>query len=333
VTLKAPFPWFGGKSRVAADVWPRFGAVSNYLEPFAGSLAVLLAAPKEERTETVNDKDGFVCNFYRSVAAAPDEVAAYADQPIFESDLHARHAWLLSERETLTARLEGNPDYFDAKIAGVWLWGISTWIGSGWCSGTGSWVQENGLLVQTGRGRGISRQLPAIGVTGGGIHKTGLRGGIADYMRALRDRLRYVRVCCGDWSRILGPSVTYNLNGGNNCLTGIFLDPPYSEDADRHDGLYAVDDHSIAGRVREWAIANGSNPLLRIALCGYAGEHSMPGDWECLQWKANGGYGSQAANQARENAAKERIWFSPHCVKPEPDLFSLAAERECALLA
>ena len=170
-------------------------------------------------------------------------------------------------------------------------------------------------------------------MTGGGIHKTGLRGGIADYMRALRDRLRYVRVCCGDWSRILGPSVTYNLNGGNNCLTGIFLDPPYSEDADRHDGLYAVDDHSIAGRVREWAIANGSNPLLRIALCGYAGEHSMPGDWECLQWKANGGYGSQAANQARENAAKERIWFSPHCVKPEPDLFSLAAERECALLA
>ena len=333
MSLKAPFPWFGGKSRVAADVWPRFGAVSNYLEPFAGSLAVLLAAPKGERTETVNDKDGFVCNFWRSVAAAPEEVATQADQPIFESDLHARHAWLLSERETLTARLEGNPDYFDAKIAGVWLWGICTWIGSGWCSGTGSWVQENGLLVQTGRGRGSSRQLPAIGVTGGGIHKTGLRGGIAAYLRALRDRLRYVRVCCGDWSRILGPSATHNLNGGHNCLTGIFLDPPYSEDAERRAGLYAVDDHSIAGRVREWAIANGSNPLLRIALCGYAGEHAMPDGWECLGWKANGGYSSQAAKQARENAAKERIWFSPHCVKSELDLFSLAAERECALLA
>lgn len=39
--LKAPFPWFGGKSRVAPQVWERFGDVDNYVEPFAGSLAVL----------------------------------------------------------------------------------------------------------------------------------------------------------------------------------------------------------------------------------------------------------------------------------------------------
>lgn len=39
--LKAPFPWFGGKSRAAHLVWERFGAVGNYVEPFAGSLAVL----------------------------------------------------------------------------------------------------------------------------------------------------------------------------------------------------------------------------------------------------------------------------------------------------
>ena len=41
--LKAPFPWFGGKSKVAGLVWERFGDVANYVEPFAGSLAVLLA--------------------------------------------------------------------------------------------------------------------------------------------------------------------------------------------------------------------------------------------------------------------------------------------------
>ncbi len=35
-TLKAPFPWFGGKSRVAPDVWARFGDVANYVEPFFG---------------------------------------------------------------------------------------------------------------------------------------------------------------------------------------------------------------------------------------------------------------------------------------------------------
>ena len=34
--LKAPFPWFGGKSRVAHLVWQRFGDVANYVEPFFG---------------------------------------------------------------------------------------------------------------------------------------------------------------------------------------------------------------------------------------------------------------------------------------------------------
>jgi hypothetical protein len=43
--LKAPFPWFGGKIRAAHLIWPRFGDVPNYVEPFAGSLAVLLRRP------------------------------------------------------------------------------------------------------------------------------------------------------------------------------------------------------------------------------------------------------------------------------------------------
>jgi hypothetical protein len=35
--LRAPFPWFGGKSRVADLVWDRFGDPRNYVEPFCGS--------------------------------------------------------------------------------------------------------------------------------------------------------------------------------------------------------------------------------------------------------------------------------------------------------
>ena len=40
--MKAPFVWFGGKRRVAPEVWAALGDVPNYIEPFAGSLAVLL---------------------------------------------------------------------------------------------------------------------------------------------------------------------------------------------------------------------------------------------------------------------------------------------------
>lgn len=60
--LRAPFPYFGGKSRIAHLVWPRFGDPSNYVEPFAGSLAVLLARPHEPRIETVNDACCYVAN-------------------------------------------------------------------------------------------------------------------------------------------------------------------------------------------------------------------------------------------------------------------------------
>ena len=45
--MKAPFPWFGGKSRVQAQVCDRFGDVRNYVEPFAGSLSVLLGRPDD----------------------------------------------------------------------------------------------------------------------------------------------------------------------------------------------------------------------------------------------------------------------------------------------
>jgi site-specific DNA-adenine methylase len=42
--MMAPFPWFGGKSRAAKLIWSRLGDVPNYVEPFAGSLAVLLGS-------------------------------------------------------------------------------------------------------------------------------------------------------------------------------------------------------------------------------------------------------------------------------------------------
>ena len=67
MTLRAPFPWFGGKSKVADLVWDRQGDVDNYVEPFAGSLAVLLARPHAPTIETVNDVDGLLVNFWRAV--------------------------------------------------------------------------------------------------------------------------------------------------------------------------------------------------------------------------------------------------------------------------
>jgi site-specific DNA-adenine methylase len=329
--MKAPFPWFGGKSKVAEIVWERFGDVQNYVEPFFGSGAILLNRPTEPGIETVNDLDCMVANFWRALQHDPDAVADAADWPVNEADQHARHLWLCSQEE-FRERMKVDPEYYDAKIAGWWVWGQCIWIGSGWCSVQLPHLGDAGRGVNRqlphlgDAGRGVNRQRPHLGDAGCGVNRQrphlgpgGIgtvqdvdnrrEGGIYAYMNELAERLRRVRVCCGDWSRVCGPTPTVKLG-----LTGVFLDPPYADAADRTDALYSSDSLTVANEVREWAIAQGDDPRIRIALCGYEGEHTMPESWECIEWKARGGYGSQGENQARENSAKERIWFSPHCI-------------------
>lgn len=315
--MKSPFPYFGGKSRIAADVWARFGLVANYVEPFFGSGAVLFNRPDAPSIETINDKDHFVANFWRAVQADPEAVAFYADNPVNETDLTARHLWLVSEGVRIISRCQGEPDFHDAKVAGWWAWGLCCWIGGGWCSGEGPWTFNDGEWVK--------RQLPHLGDSGQGVNRqrpqlrnAGQESSLVPYMQALADRLRNVRVCCGDWERICGPSPTF-IHG----MTGVFLDPPYSAEADRVE-VYRTEDLTIAHRVREWAIEAGRNPLMRVALCGYDTEHAMPADWAVFAWKANGGYSNLGDDtRGRANASRERVWFSPACLPPViQDLFA-----------
>lgn len=323
--MKAPFPWFGGKSRVAHLVWDRFGDVPNYVEPFFGSGAVLLSRPHPPGTETINDLDCMVANFWRALQHDPGEVARYADWPVNEADQHARHLWLCSQAD-FRERMKVDPEYHDAKIAGWWVWGQCIWIGSGWCSVKlqlpEPWRQTPHLGTA---GTGVHRKLPHLGDAGRGVNRqlphlgdAGRSQQLIAYMRSLAERLRGVRVCCGDWARICGPSPTVK-----HGVTGVFLDPPYGDT--RTADLYASDDNSVARDVMLWAVEHGDDPLMRIALCGYEGEYSMPDNWRCVAWKAKGGYGSQGDGTGRANAGRERIWFSPHC-RRQPSLFDVSLE-------
>lgn len=317
--LRAPFPWFGGKSKVADIVWKAFGDVPNYVEPFFGSGAVLLGRPHTPRLETVNDKDGFIVNFWRAVKIAPEEVAIYADNPVFENDLHARHIWLVNQRDSLVPRLEGDPDYYDPKIAGWWVWGICSWIGGGWCSGGGPWSVVDGELTRNEQhDAGVIRKLIRLGTSGIGVNSPCIN--VMSLLYNLSDRLRNTRIASGDWSRVCGYSTT-----AYNGLTGVFLDPPYSNDVGRSE-VYVNDDFNVANGVRDWCIENGNNKLMRIALCGYEGEkHSILEDhgWTVYQWKSKGGYGNLGDSRGRENASKERIWFSQNCLDISPSQMSM----------
>ena len=352
--LRAPFPFFGGKSRAAPLIWSRFGDAANYVEPFAGSLAVLLARPTAPRIETVNDKDAHIANFWRATANDPEAVARYADWPVNEVDLTARHVWLRAQDE-FRRRMFADPDYFDVKVAGWWVWGISQWIGGGWCvpedtrrtrarharkrpqaagmhagkgvhcAGNlpGSWRPHvtgdsagggvRGLLASSGK-RSTARRPDVCGEQGGRGTHSRRKESIYDRLALLSERLRNVRVLCGDFRRVLTPVVVRSTS-----VTAVLLDPPYDHDM-RDTGLYNEDDRTLSGAAREWAIEHGDDPGLRIALCGLQGEHEMPSGWRKDAWLGHGGM-SRGRSKA-SNRTEERIWFSPHCLDGNGPLFA-----------
>ncbi len=296
----------------------------------------------------MNDLDGNVANCWRSMLHSPEAVAEAACWPVNECDLHARHLWLVNNAPKLAARLMADPEYHEPRTAGWWIWGACSWIGGGWCAGDGPWhaePDEDGIPALTlgGGGRGVNRKLPHLGDGGKGVNRQlphlgdGGRGvnrqlpnlgnggmGVNRQLPHLGDggqgaRLLWLygwfhdlqrgmgdaRVCCGDWSRIMSPG-TVTRNG----TAAVLLDPPYS----LTEAVYANDSSTVSGDVREWCVQNGADPRLRIALCGHAGEGHEALEalgWTVATWDKTGGY--QGADD------RERIWFSPACLRPEAE--------------
>lgn len=307
--LRAPFPYFGGKSMIADLIWRRLGCVKRYIEPFFGSGAVLLKRPdwRENPDEIICDKDGHIANVWRSIKFAPDKVAEWCDWPVNHADLCARREVLRRESENLLQDLIADPEYYNAKLAGYWVWCASCWIGSGMV------IAHDAIPLLT-RKQGVNLgQIPMLCGSKGVNVKREI---IYAWLKTLSLRLRQVKVVCGDWSRVCGGNWQ-----GDKSPCGIFFDPPYSDEK-RNKNIYACESMTVAYDVREWAKKRGDNKNYRIIIAGYDGEHDelLNYGWTVEAWKANGGYGNQGNGQGKENAKRERLWLLPHCLK-ERDLF------------
>jgi len=345
---KAPFPYFGGKSKIAGEVWKAFGTVKGYYEPFAGSIACLLEKPFDQnRFEVVNDMDHYIVNFWRSVKNDPEQTAYYANDINAEADLMAKHIWLVNEGRALIENMEADPALYNPQVAGWWVWGMANWIGSGFCTGEGPWQAVDGKLVKSdgqgvkrqllhlspgqgvnrqrlhlSDGQGVERRLPNLGCDGLGVNRKRLHLGnnglgvnkgypaILNYFEEIAERLRYVRICCGDWERIVTTGATCA-----HLPAGVFLDPPYSNGI-RSKGLYSHDDGDVTRRVYDWCLKNQDN--FRIVLAGYEGEYDLPG-WSIIRWKASTTLQRASGNgKNKENRFKETLWLSPSCIT-EPE--------------
>ena len=326
----------GGKARAAPLIWPRLGNPRNYVEPFVYGGANLLNRPAGAGSiETVNDLNAYVPNFWRAVAADPEAVAAAADWPVSEADMHARHRWLVASDAARYAlqRVREDPDWFDARMAGWWAWGACCWIGTGWCdsidsdrvptlemcAGGGKGVNGAGTFAHEKRPRvpssvggylpGVLRhvddthrpQLADAFARGRGVNANDSadtcqrrREWLTAWMLRLADRYRPVRVCCGHWKRVCDSESTTTRLG----TTGVMLDPPYRTHVNgkknRTRRIYANDAtqdvNALCDEVQAWCLEYGPNPLMRIALCGLAGEYPLieAAGWESVAWTSSG---------------------------------------------
>lgn len=318
MSFAAPFPYFGGKRRAATRIWQALGDPSGYVEPFAGSAAVLLARPpfRGRRVETLNDADGWLVNAWRAIQLSPDAVAAAAWGPVAEIDYHARLAWLQQRRTPdLVAWLEGDPEHHDPKAAGWWLYVLACGIGDPF--GPGPWRVVDGHLRKAGNaGRGINRELPHLGNAGRGVNRelphlgdagqgVSREADLLVYMRQLADRLQRVRITCGSWERVMTQRIICGNYQWKDCA--VFLDPPYATSGD----LYAESSEGIAEAVREWCLTAPRE--LRIILCGYDTEHDalLAHGWSVAEGKSGRGAG-YSVNPT--NGRRERLWLSPACI-------------------
>jgi DNA adenine methylase len=323
--VRAPFPYFGGKSSVAVDVWKRLGSPTQYIEPFCGSAAVLLAAPRPASLEVVCDASGFIANFWRAVKHQPAVVAEWADYPVSHVDLGARHVWLMEQRERVGEALSDCDWPGDPKVAGWWLWGQCCWIGSGWADWRGAnparWqcrdgqigagqiphASDAGMGIQaigkiphaSDAGRGIQAigKIPHASDAGRGAMLTSAGRTAWAWLHQLADRLERVRVVHGNWDRCLN-----NHYGAND--TAVFLDPPYRA----YEKLYGSE-APVADAVEAWA---RDNAHLRIALCGHRGDYDMSG-WDVMDWSRG-----KLTYGGGETTEKECVWYSPACLSMTP---------------
>lgn len=333
---KAPFPYFGGKSRAADLVWQLLGDVDHYVEPFFGSGAVLLNRPhpcnRPYHSETVNDLDGFVVNAWRAIQHYPHEVAEAASWPVTEADKTARQIAVIKWRDDRTLDLlAGDPTWCDPQMAGWWMWGVCVQIGAI----GGPWTSDpvTGRIIK--QGRGVSRDLPHLGNNGRGVNHAGTRepGVLSDddpgeyhpmtmpelrrWMLHLSARLRHVRVLNGDWSRLVTKGAAWTLPVRQGGVAGVFLDPPYSN-ADRASGLYVHDDGDVAADCLAWCLALADDPKWRVVLAGYDTEHRALVDagWTEHEWFSagflTGGMGNVGDGTHQQH--RERLWASPHCL-------------------
>lgn len=185
-----PMAYYGGKTRLAVKIAALLPRHEHYVEPFAGSLAVLLAK-RPSRMETVNDLDHLLMTFWRVLRDKPEQLARVC---ALTPHARAEHA---AARAADLAQLD---DVEAARL--VWVW-ISQSRGGTMKASTGWRCHVN----PGGNSTGMPGYLEAY----------------VDRMAAAAERLHHVSLECL-------PAIEIVEKYGKHRQCCLYLDPPYLGD-------------------------------------------------------------------------------------------------------
>jgi DNA adenine methylase len=200
-TARAPFPWFGGKQKLADTILALFPTHNVYIEAFGGGGSVLLSKSRGS-LDVYNDLDDGLVNFFRVLRDRPGDLVPLLElTPYARSEWeHARETWDTVDDEVERARR------WYAVVAGSFA-GFTT----------------NNAGSQAGRGWGGGR----LGRTH--LSRAASTANRVDNIWKFVDRLRTVQIECLGWRACLerydDPDALF------------YLDPPYVP-ATRRSGGY-----------------------------------------------------------------------------------------------
>lgn len=128
--MKTPICYYGGKQGMIRNIIPLIPEHSLYNEPFAGG-AALLFAKEPVKTNVINDLNGELINFYRTIVSDFDALKTE-----IKSTLHAR------EQHQVAWFIYNNPDYFN-RVKRAWaVWVLSNLGFSGMFSSSFAYTRQ-----------------------------------------------------------------------------------------------------------------------------------------------------------------------------------------------
>ncbi|UJL31709.1 DNA adenine methylase [Mycolicibacterium vanbaalenii] len=182
--------YYGGKTRLAKRIAALLPPHEHYVEPFAGSLAVLLAK-KPSRMETVNDLDGLLMTFWRVLRDRPDELAR-----VCALTPHSRAEYLDARAVTDSGLLDQLDDVERARLIWVQI-----------AQGRGGTLRKTGwrhYIDPAGCSAGMPKYLRAY----------------AERMAEASERLHHVSLECRPANEVIRQY-------GSAAGVCLYVDPPY----------------------------------------------------------------------------------------------------------